>query len=162
MIAPCLHRWLSSPLDLCGWCFSVLAQWKWLSLSKRFRALLRAITGTWLHAVLITCQSRFVHHETFLYIVKTLFISVQIAVSLSEESAMAEAEEFRCFVGGLSWSTTDKGLEDAFRSFGNVLEAKVSFYIWRCSCISPRAYQLYSPSTMFWWFSYLVAYVFNR
>ena len=38
---------------------------------------------------------------------------------------MAEVEEFRCFVGGLSWSTTDKGLEDAFRSFGNVLEAKV-------------------------------------
>lgn len=40
-------------------------------------------------------------------------------------SVMAEVEEFRCFVGGLSWSTTDKGLEDAFRSFGNVLEAKV-------------------------------------
>lgn len=39
---------------------------------------------------------------------------------------MAEAEEFRCFVGGLSWSTTDKGLEDAFRDFGSVLEAKVS------------------------------------
>lgn len=38
---------------------------------------------------------------------------------------MAEVEEFRCFVGGLSWSTTDKGLEDAFRNFGNVLEAKV-------------------------------------
>ncbi|KAG0560044.1 hypothetical protein M758_10G144400 [Ceratodon purpureus] len=38
---------------------------------------------------------------------------------------MAEAEEFRCFVGGLSWNTTDKGLEDEFRHFGNVLEAKV-------------------------------------
>lgn len=38
---------------------------------------------------------------------------------------MAEAEEFRCFVGGLSWNTTDKGLEDEFRHFGSVLEAKV-------------------------------------
>lgn len=38
---------------------------------------------------------------------------------------MAVAEEFRCFVGGLSWNTTDKGLEDEFRHFGNVLEAKV-------------------------------------
>lgn len=42
---------------------------------------------------------------------------------------MAEAEEFRCFVGGLSWNTTDKGLEDEFRHFGNVLEAKV----WTCA-----------------------------
>ncbi len=39
--------------------------------------------------------------------------------------ADGEAEEFRCFVGGLSWSTTDKALEDAFRPFGSVLEAKV-------------------------------------
>lgn len=38
---------------------------------------------------------------------------------------MAEVEEFRCFVGGLSWNTTDKGLEEEFRRFGNVLEAKV-------------------------------------
>ncbi|CAM6069011.1 unnamed protein product [Sphagnum tenellum] len=39
--------------------------------------------------------------------------------------AEVEPEEFRCFVGGLSWSTTDKGLEEAFRPFGSVLEAKV-------------------------------------
>jgi hypothetical protein len=38
---------------------------------------------------------------------------------------MAEVEEYRCFVGGLSRNTTDQGLEDAFRSFGNVLDAKV-------------------------------------
>lgn len=46
---------------------------------------------------------------------------------------MASAEEFRCFVGGLSWGTTDRALEDAFRPYGSVLEAKVllfsSFYI---------------------------------
>ena len=41
---------------------------------------------------------------------------------------MAETEEFRCFVGGLSWNTTDKGLEEEFRHFGNVLEAKASDY----------------------------------
>jgi heterogeneous nuclear ribonucleoprotein G len=39
--------------------------------------------------------------------------------------ADGEAEDFRCFVGGLSWSTTDKALEDAFRPFGSVLETKV-------------------------------------
>jgi RNA recognition motif-containing protein len=38
---------------------------------------------------------------------------------------MAEVEEYRCFVGGLSRNTTDQGFEDAFRSFGNVLGAKV-------------------------------------
>ena len=53
---------------------------------------------------------------------------------------MAEAEEFRCFVGGLSWSTTDKGLEDAFRSFGNVLEAKVRFCLF-----FPLHFQLCAP-----------------
>lgn len=37
----------------------------------------------------------------------------------------ASSEEFRCFVGGLSWDTTDKVLEDSFRPFGNVSEAKV-------------------------------------
>jgi RNA recognition motif-containing protein len=38
---------------------------------------------------------------------------------------MGEVEEYRCFVGGLSRNTTDQGLEDAFRSFGNVIDAKV-------------------------------------
>lgn len=45
---------------------------------------------------------------------------------------MAEAEEFRCFVGGLSWNTTDKGLEEEFRHFGNVLEAKVIIHYLVC------------------------------
>ena len=31
----------------------------------------------------------------------------------------------KLFVGGLSWNTTDVGLEDAFREFGSVTEAKV-------------------------------------
>ncbi|OAE22148.1 hypothetical protein AXG93_1175s1590 [Marchantia polymorpha subsp. ruderalis] len=37
---------------------------------------------------------------------------------------MAAADEYRCFVGGLSWGTTDRALEDAFRPYGTVLEAK--------------------------------------
>lgn len=49
---------------------------------------------------------------------------------------MAEVEEFRCFVGGLSWNTTDKGLEEEFRRFGNVLEAKV--------CINPISVFLFA------------------
>lgn len=38
---------------------------------------------------------------------------------------MAGYEDFRVFVGGLSWDTTDKSLEHAFRRFGKVVEAKV-------------------------------------
>ncbi len=38
---------------------------------------------------------------------------------------MSTGDEFRVFVGGLSWGTTDRSLEDAFRAFGDVTEAKV-------------------------------------
>lgn len=38
-------------------------------------------------------------------------------------------DEFRCFVGGLSWSTSDRGLKEAFDKFGHLLEAKVMSYI---------------------------------
>lgn len=39
---------------------------------------------------------------------------------------MSEELEYRCFVGGLSWSTSDRGLKDAFEKFGHLLEAKVA------------------------------------
>ncbi|KAL2537662.1 glycine-rich RNA-binding protein 2-like [Forsythia ovata] len=32
--------------------------------------------------------------------------------------------EFRCFVGGLAWATTDQSLEQAFSQFGEVIESK--------------------------------------
>lgn len=38
---------------------------------------------------------------------------------------MAAPEDCRVFVGGLSWDTTDKVLEQAFRRFGKVVEARV-------------------------------------
>lgn len=38
---------------------------------------------------------------------------------------MADADEYRCFIGGLSWSTTDDGLKDAFGKFGRLTETKV-------------------------------------
>src|SRR5688572_9151048 len=31
----------------------------------------------------------------------------------------------KLFVGGLSWNTTDEGLQDAFSAFGEVMDAKV-------------------------------------
>ncbi|KAH6813351.1 cold [Perilla frutescens var. frutescens] len=37
---------------------------------------------------------------------------------------MAEVE-FRCFVGGLAWATTDQSLEQAFSQFGEVIESKI-------------------------------------
>ncbi|CAI9104525.1 OLC1v1003216C1 [Oldenlandia corymbosa var. corymbosa] len=39
---------------------------------------------------------------------------------------MAAADvEFRCFVGGLAWATTDQSLGDAFSKFGEILESKI-------------------------------------
>ncbi|KAL8141342.1 hypothetical protein V2J09_007363 [Rumex salicifolius] len=38
---------------------------------------------------------------------------------------MGDIDEYRCFVGSLSWSTTDRGLKDAFEKFGHLVEAKV-------------------------------------
>ncbi|XWS48012.1 hypothetical protein CRYUN_Cryun13aG0035500 [Craigia yunnanensis] len=39
---------------------------------------------------------------------------------------MPEDVEYRCFIGNLSWSTSDRRLKDAFEKFGNLLEAKVA------------------------------------
>lgn len=46
---------------------------------------------------------------------------------------MADEVEYRCFIGGLSWSTDDRGLKDAFDKFGHLVEAKVSdlFFFFR-------------------------------
>ncbi|KAK1352186.1 Glycine-rich RNA-binding protein GRP2A [Heracleum sosnowskyi] len=39
---------------------------------------------------------------------------------------MASADvEYRCFVGGLAWATTDRTLEDAFSQFGEVVDSKI-------------------------------------
>ncbi|RWR79137.1 glycine-rich RNA-binding protein RZ1B-like protein [Cinnamomum micranthum f. kanehirae] len=38
---------------------------------------------------------------------------------------MAGKEEMRIFVGGLSWDTTDRQLEDAFSRYGKILEAQI-------------------------------------
>ncbi|KAL3614080.1 hypothetical protein CASFOL_042154 [Castilleja foliolosa] len=39
---------------------------------------------------------------------------------------MASADvEFRCFVGGLAWATTDQSLEQAFSQYGDVIESKI-------------------------------------
>ncbi|MCD7469203.1 hypothetical protein HAX54_008058 [Datura stramonium] len=37
---------------------------------------------------------------------------------------MAEVE-YRCFVGGLAWATTDQTLGEAFSQFGDVIESKI-------------------------------------
>ncbi|RZC44573.1 hypothetical protein C5167_037521 [Papaver somniferum] len=33
--------------------------------------------------------------------------------------------EYRCFVGGLAWATTDESLTNAFGTFGKVIESKI-------------------------------------
>nr|AAL09710.1 AT3g26420/F20C19_14 [Arabidopsis thaliana]AAL90956.1 AT3g26420/F20C19_14 [Arabidopsis thaliana] len=38
---------------------------------------------------------------------------------------MSEDPEYRCFIGGLAWTTSDRGLRDAFEKYGHLVEAKV-------------------------------------
>ncbi|KAI7750425.1 hypothetical protein M8C21_033749 [Ambrosia artemisiifolia] len=39
---------------------------------------------------------------------------------------MASADvEYRCFVGGLAWATTDDSLGQAFSQYGEILESKI-------------------------------------
>ncbi|OIW18979.1 hypothetical protein TanjilG_23756 [Lupinus angustifolius] len=38
---------------------------------------------------------------------------------------MSDEEEYRCFIGGLAWATSDRKLKDAFDKFGKLIEAKV-------------------------------------
>ncbi|GAA0151694.1 hypothetical protein LIER_10357 [Lithospermum erythrorhizon] len=38
---------------------------------------------------------------------------------------MSDDSEYRCFIGNLSWSTTDRSLKEAFKKFGHLLDAKV-------------------------------------
>ncbi|KAE8667409.1 Glycine-rich RNA-binding protein 2 [Hibiscus syriacus] len=39
---------------------------------------------------------------------------------------MAAADvEFRCFVGGLAWATDDRALEEAFSTFGEIVDSKI-------------------------------------
>lgn len=33
--------------------------------------------------------------------------------------------EYRCFVGGLAWATDDRALEEAFKTYGEIVESKV-------------------------------------
>lgn len=43
-----------------------------------------------------------------------------------QEHIMTDYEQFRVFVGGLSWEISDRELENEFKRFGKVIDAKVS------------------------------------
>ncbi|XP_077230805.1 glycine-rich RNA-binding protein RZ1A-like [Tasmannia lanceolata] len=38
---------------------------------------------------------------------------------------MSDPVEYHCFIGGLSWSTSDRSLKNAFEKFGHLVEAKI-------------------------------------
>jgi heterogeneous nuclear ribonucleoprotein G len=52
---------------------------------------------------------------------------------------MSDADEFRCFIGGLAWSTSDRKLKDAFEKYGKLLEAKVINFTFLLSLLPFRA-----------------------
>jgi hypothetical protein len=53
----------------------------------------------------------------------SLFLS-SFLIRQSEKMASADVE-FRCFVGGLAWSTDDRSLQEAFSPYGEVVESKI-------------------------------------
>ncbi|CAK7329700.1 unnamed protein product [Dovyalis caffra] len=38
---------------------------------------------------------------------------------------MAAEVEYRCFVGGLAWATTDQALQEAFSQYGEIIDSKI-------------------------------------
>lgn len=69
---------------------------------------------------------------------------------------MSEELEYRCFIGGLSWSTSDKGLKDAFDKFGKLVEAKVIHYFCcifafslSCTCMNPIDHMVFLLVSIF-------------
>uniref|UniRef100_A0A6N2KJH4 RRM domain-containing protein n=1 Tax=Salix viminalis TaxID=40686 RepID=A0A6N2KJH4_SALVM len=38
---------------------------------------------------------------------------------------MSAKIEYRCFVGGLSWATTDQILHEAFSQYGEIIDSKI-------------------------------------
>lgn len=54
-----------------------------------------------------------------------LFPVLFIRVLLRSISMAASDVEYRCFVGGLAWSTDDVSLERAFSAYGEIVDSKV-------------------------------------
>ncbi|MBA0548155.1 hypothetical protein Godav_017161 [Gossypium davidsonii] len=65
---------------------------------------------------------------------------------------MPEDVEYRCFIGNLSWSTSDRGLKDAFEKFGNLIEAKMFTYasIWGEGNAKPERHNYLDDRNMFY------------
>ncbi|KAF8411666.1 hypothetical protein HHK36_004224 [Tetracentron sinense] len=61
----------------------------------------------------------------FHYIVDVTPTLHDVALFSEVQSTMSDKVEYRCFIGGLSWSTSDRDLKDAFDKFGHLVEAKV-------------------------------------
>ena len=62
-----------------------------------------------------------------------IVMPLMLIVLFSFRSLTMEDVEYRCFVGGLSWSTKDDDLRDAFEKFGRLTEAKVTsncYHMW--------------------------------
>lgn len=43
------------------------------------------------------------------------------------EGVMAAKDEYRIFVGGLSWNVSERELENAFSRYGKIIETQVTF-----------------------------------
>ena len=71
---------------------------------------------------------------------------------LDNSAEMSDDAEYRCFVGGLAWSTSDRELREAFDKFGGLIDAKVivsEYHFSFCSCLS----DIVSEYNVYTWFN---------
>ncbi|CAI9291527.1 unnamed protein product [Lactuca saligna] len=52
-------------------------------------------------------------------------LSLIDAIVCEKTVNMIDQDEYRCFIGNLSWSTSDRDLKEAFKKFDHLLDAKV-------------------------------------
>lgn len=55
----------------------------------------------------------------------TILAGFNAYIFFGNSAGMSDDAEYRCFVGGLSWSTSDKVLREEFDRFGGLVDAKV-------------------------------------
>lgn len=86
-------------------------------------------------------------------VITCYFSCLRMLFFLGNSVKMSDDAEYRCFVGGLSWSTSDRVLKEEFEKFGSLVDAKVTIiYAGFSACIllSCTNLQIYKFNQVSW------------